>query len=350
MALGIDGFEDFLIEDEHTICLQPATSPVWDTAWVVVALREAGLDNTQAALIKAAKWLLSKEIRLAGDWQVLNPGIEPGGWSFEFVNDWYPDLDDTALVPRALLRVGLKGEAVVARSQAIRRAIDWTLGMQSSNGGWGAFDKDNNKQALAHVPFADFMSPLDPTCADVTAHALEFLAEVSQGDEAKRRGIQYLKRTQEKDGAWYGRWGVNYIYGTGLALASLAAVGEQMDQPFVRKAVDWLVSRQNPDGGWGETCMTYIDPSLRGQGPSTASQTAWALTGLLAAGESLHPATEKAVEYLLDTQQPEGDWEEPYFTGTGFPRVFYLRYDLYRVYFPLIALAHYYRAVDDHDQ
>jgi squalene-hopene/tetraprenyl-beta-curcumene cyclase len=173
---------------------------------------------------------------------------------------------------------------------------------------------------------------------------------VSQGDEAKRRGIQYLKRTQEKDGAWYGRWGVNYIYGTGLALASLAAVGEQMDQPFVRKAVDWLVSRQNPDGGWGETCMTYIDPSLRGQGPSTASQTAWALTGLLAAGESLHPATEKAVEYLLDTQQPEGDWEEPYFTGTGFPRVFYLRYDLYRVYFPLIALAHYYRAVDDHDQ
>jgi len=192
------------------------------------------------------------------------------------------------------------------------------------------------------------MSPLDPTCADVTAHALEFLAEVNQGEQARERGVAYLRKTQEPDGSWYGRWGVNYVYGTGLALQGLAAAGEELHQQTILRAVDWLAAHQNPDGGWGETCMTYVDPSLRGRGPSTASQTAWALSGLLAAGqasgETTHPAVQRGIAYLLDTQAEDGSWEEPFYTGTGFPRVFYLRYDLYRVYFPLLALARYYGA------
>ena len=348
MAHGIQGFEDFLVEDERTLRFEPATSPVWDTAWTVLALRESGLPGDHPRLVRAAKWLMEKEIRSAGDWQVKNPRVEPGGWSFEFRNDWYPDLDDSALAPRALLRAGLIGEAVLQRSAAIKRALGWVLGMQSKDGGWGAFDRDNDKQALAHVPFADFMSPLDPTCADVTAHALEFLAEVNQGEQARERGVAYLRKTQEPDGSWYGRWGVNYVYGTGLALQGLAAAGEELHQQTILRAVDWLAAHQNPDGGWGETCMTYVDPSLRGRGPSTASQTAWALSGLLAAGqasgETTHPAVQRGIAYLLDTQAEDGSWEEPFYTGTGFPRVFYLRYDLYRVYFPLLALARYYGA------
>ncbi len=339
MALGIEGFEDFIIEDGEDFCFQPATSPVWDTAWSVIALRELGLEATHRSLTRAAGWLLEKEIRMAGDWRVKNPEIKPGGWSFEFKNDWYPDLDDSALVPRALLRAGLKGDAVVRRSEAVKRAVNWVVGMQSKNGGWGAFDRDNDLQALTQVPFADFLTPLDPTCADVTAHALEFLAEVNQADEARRRGVAYLKRSQESDGSWYGRWGINYVYGTGLALTGLAAAGEDIRQGIVLRALDWLTSHQNPDGGWGETCMTYSDPSLRGLGASTASQTSWALLGFAAAGQADAPSARRGVKYLVSTQLEDGSWEEPYFTGTGFPRVFYLRYDYYRLYFPLLALS-----------
>lgn len=345
-ARGIEGFEDFIVEDEYTMRFQPATSPVWDTAWTVLALRESGLPADNRSLVKACEWLLQKEIRMAGDWHVQNPTLQPGGWSFEFVNDWYPDLDDSALVPRALLRAKLSGEAVLARSAAVKRAAEWVLGMHSKDGGWGAFDRDNDLQPLTQVPFADFLSPLDPTCPDVTAHVLEFLVEVQQGESACQKGVAYLKGAQQTDGSWYGRWGVNYVYGAGLALSGLAAAGEDMRQPYIRRAVEWLFAHQNADGGWGESCMTYSDPSLRGRGASTASQTGWALNGLLAAGEKDHPAVQMGVAYLLSRQKPDGDWEEPYFTGTGFPRVFYLRYDLYRVYFPLIALARYFGGFD----
>ncbi|MCC6955597.1 MAG: squalene--hopene cyclase [Anaerolineales bacterium] len=350
ISRSIEGLEDFILEEKNTIIWQPATSPVWDTAWSVVALRDSGLRQDHPALRSAAAWLLSKEIRHRGDWQVKNPGLEPGGWSFEFFNDWYPDLDDSALAPRALMRAALSGEAASQRSAAVRRAVDWMTQMQSSDGGWGAFDRDNNRQALLHVPFADFLTPLDPTCADVTAHAIEMLVELDLGQTNIERGVAFLKAQQQKDGAWYGRWGVNYLYGTGLALTALAAAGEDMRAGYIRRAVDWLYAKQNPDGGWGETCMTYSDPALRGAGPSTASQTAWVVTGLTAAGEAQHPNLLRGVEFLLETQQPDGSWVEPYFTGTGFPRVFYLRYDLYRIYFPLLALARYSAAVQAVEQ
>ena len=336
---GLNGFEDFIIEDETDFRFQPATSPVWDTAWNLIALRDSGLAADHPALVKAAGWLVGKEIRKAGDWRVKNPDTEPGGWSFEFVNDWYPDLDDSAVVPRALLGVQLPFLDEQAKAQAIQRALKWVLSMQSQDGGWGAFDRDNNKQVLTHVPFADFMSPLDPTCADVTAHVMEMLVGLNQGRAALRRAVAFLKANQEPDGAWYGRWGVNYVYGTGLTLAGLAAAGEHSQQPFVQRAIAWLIAHQNPDGGWGETCQTYEDPDLRGKGPSTASQTAWALIGLIKAGMVSSPSVQAGIHYLLSTQAADGTWQEAYYTGAGFPKVFYLRYDFYRLCFPLIALA-----------
>jgi len=345
LVRAIAGFEGFLYEEQDSLCFLPATSPVWDTAWSVVALREAGLSSTDPRLIKAAEWLLSKEIHRRGDWHVKNPHLEGGGWSFEFVNEWYPDLDDTALAPRALLRVDLAGETAARRALAVQRARAWALGMQSKDGGWGAFDRDNNSLFLEHVPFSDFLTPLDPTCADVTAHALELLAEVEQDPAVVQKGVAYLKRTQQTDGSWYGRWGVCHLYGTGLALGGLEAAGEDMRQPYIRRAVAWLEAHQNPDGGWGETPQVYSDTQLRGQGESSASQTAWALSGLLAAREHRSPSAQRAVDYLLRTQSADGGWGEPYFTGTGFPRVFYLRYDLYRLYFPLLTLSHYQRLI-----
>ncbi|MFQ6121545.1 MAG: squalene--hopene cyclase [Dehalococcoidales bacterium] len=341
MAKGLRGLEDFIIEDSCTFRLQPATSPVWDTAWTVIALRESGLPADHPALVKAAHWLLKQEIRIGGDWQVKNSKIEPGCWAFEFENDLYPDIDDTALVPRALLRVQLRGEDDVCQADAIKRGQQWVVAMQSNNGGWAAFDRNNNKKVLAHIPFADFMTPLDPTSPDVTAHAIELLAELNKDDSSLEKALSYLRKEQEADGAWYGRWGVNYIYGTGLVLVSLLALGEDMQQDYVRRAVSWLVSHQNQDGGWGETCHTYEDAQCRGVGPSTASQTAWALSGLIAAGEHASPSVKRGINYLLHTQREDGSWQEDTYTGTGFPRAFYLRYDLYRIYFPLIALARY---------
>jgi squalene-hopene/tetraprenyl-beta-curcumene cyclase len=341
IVCGLEGLYGFMVKDNETLLLQPSVSPIWDTAWAIIALKESGLPADHTALQKAALWLLAKENRHEGDWRVKNPGRLPGGWSFEFENKWYPDLDDSAVVPRALRRVKLSDVDEAAKEQAIGRALDWIAMMQSRDGGWAAFDRDNDKKFLDHVPFASFMSPLDPTCSDVTAHVVELLSDLDKQSPDLRRALSYMRDIQETDGAWYGRWGVNYLYGTGLTLSGLASAGDDSNVACIERGVEWLLSRQNEDGGWGETCETYAQPALRGRGPSTASQTSWALMGLIAAGKALHPAVRKGVQYLLSSQQADGTWREDPFTGTGFPKVFYLRYDLYRVYFPLIALARY---------
>ncbi len=342
IARGLAGLEDFIVEDEETLRLQPAVSPVWDTALTLLALRDSGLAPDHPALRRAGRWLLSKQVLTGGDWQVKNPHLAPGGWAFEFENNFYPDIDDSVVVPMALQAVELPEEG--AKAQAIERAARWVQGMQCRDGGWAAFDVDNDKEILAHIPFADFMTPLDPTSVDVTAHVVELWGRLGRrrDDPTMRRALRYLYGQQEEDGAWFGRWGVNYLYGTAAALTALQQAGEGMDREPVRKAVRWLEKHQNPDGGWGETCRSYEDPGLRGSGPSTASQTAWALLGLLAAGAQ-GPAVSRGIEYLLRTQRSDGGWDEEAFTGTGFPRAFYLRYHLYPIYFPLMALGRFER-------
>ena len=341
IARGIAGLEGFIVEDEDTFRLQPATSPIWDTAWAVIALCQSGLAADHPALVSTARWLLKEEVRKGGDWQIKNPKTEPGCWSFEFDNDLYPDVDDTAVVALALLGVQLPSAEESDKAEAIQRGTQWVKGMQGKDGGWAAFDRDNNKEFLADVPFADFMTPVDPATPDVTAHALELLGEVDKDSPASKKAIAYLKRAQESDGAWYGRWGVNYVYGTGLVLAALRAASEDMTQDYVARAADWIASCQNVGGGWGETCRSYDAPECRGAGPSTASQTAWALLGLLAAGRVDSHLVKRGIHYLLARQTEDGAWQEDAYTGTGFPRAFYLRYDLYRIYFPLLALSHY---------
>jgi squalene-hopene/tetraprenyl-beta-curcumene cyclase len=349
MKKGIEGLEGFIMEDGESFLLEPATSPVWDTAWAVLALRESGLPDEHPRLVKAAQWLLSKEIRARGDWSIKNPHAEAGGWSFEFENRQYPDIDDTAVVPRALKAVRLPaGDEETARDGAVQRGVDWALAMQGDNGGWAAFDRNNNRSVLSHIPFSDFMTPLDPVSPDVTNHVIELLS--LHGDKYAgviQRSLDYLKKSQQPDGAWYGRWGVSYLYGTGLVLPSLKAAGEDMDQAYIRRAVTWLKAHQNPDGGWGESCHAYDDREWRGRGESTASQTAWALVGLLADGEAWSDAVRRGISYLLDSQQIDGSWREQAFTGTGFPRSFYLRYELYKIYFPLMALARYKAATEE---
>jgi squalene-hopene/tetraprenyl-beta-curcumene cyclase len=341
MERGMKGLEGFIVEDDATLRLQPATSPVWDTAWSVLALRESGLPDDHPALTRAASWLLSQQVTVGGDWQVKNPRTEPAAWAFEFENDQYPDMDDTAVVARALGRVRLPAGDEAAKERAIGKAVRWIADMQSKDGGWAAFDKDNDRRILSQIPFADFMSPLDPTCADVTAHVVELLGESKLDPASLGRALAYLRRTQEADGSWYGRWGVNYLYGTGLVLAALAAANQDPEDGYVQRACNWLAFRQNPDGGWGESCESYSDLSWKGSGPSTASQTAWALMGLMAGGRAFSPEVERGVDYLLRSQREDGSWDEAPYTGTGFPRAFYLRYDLYRAYFPLMALARY---------
>ncbi len=341
IAEGIKGLEGFIMEDSATLRLQPATSPVWDTAWAMIALSESGLSAEHLALVKAGRWLLKEEILVGGDWQIKNPKTEPGCWAFEFENDFYPDIDDTAVVPRALLRVQLPESDEEGKAKAINRGLRWIVSMRSNNGGWAAFGRNSNRKILAHIPFADFMTPLDPTSPDVTAHVIELLGELDAQPTSLQDALVYLRREQETDGSWYGRWGVNYIYGTGLVLAGLQTAGEDMRQNYVRQAVSWVESHQNQDGGWGETCSSYEDPLRRGIGLSTASQTSWALLGLIAAGEHTSPAVQRGISYLMKTQQPDGSWLEDAYTGTGFPRAFYLRYDLYRIYFPLMVLGKY---------
>ncbi len=334
---------DFALEDERWFTVQPCVSPVWDTALMITGLREAGVPADHPALRRAANWLLEREIRFRGDWAVKVPDVEPSGWAFEFHNDWYPDTDDTAEVLIALRLVN-SGRDI---GEVQERATRWLRAMQSRNGGWGAFDKDNTRRIVTELPFCDFGEVLDPPSEDVTAHIVEWLAlrGARRTDPAMRRALRYLYRMQQPDGSWFGRWGVNYVYGLGAVLPALAAVGEDMRSPAVQKAVHWLVSHQNADGGWGESCASYDDPALAGVGPSTASQTAWALLALLAAGQAESEAVRRGVRYLVETQAENGEWEEPYFTGTGFPCDFMLKYHYYRLYWPLWALGRYRRTL-----
>ena len=340
---GIEGLRRYSIEEEGKFRFQSCISPVWDTALAMIGLQDAGLPRDHPALVKAGKWLLNEQIFVGGDWQV-KCKARPGGWAFEFDNDVYPDTDDTAVVLMAILGTDLPKRA---KDFALSRGLEWLLGMQSRNGGWGAFDRDNTAAFLREIPFADFGEMIDPPSVDVTAHVVEFLGKMGYrpGFKPLDRALSYIFREQEPDGPWYGRWGVNYIYGTGYVLPALEAVGFPMDDPRVRKAVDWLLSRQNEDGGWGEDVMSYHRRELRGRGPSTASQTAWALLALIAAGGARSEAVKRGIEYLIRTQNDEGTWNEPYFTGTGFPTDFMIRYHLYRHHFPLMALGRYRKAV-----
>ncbi len=330
----------FEIEDDQTIRLQPCVSPVWDTAIVMNSLLEAGLPADHPALVKAAHWLLNCQVVGPGDWQVRNPEGEPGGWAFEFRNDFYPDVDDTAFVLMALRQVAYPDRSRL--EHALRSGIRWLLSMQNRDGGWGAFDRDNDHRILTRIPFADHNAMIDPSTEDVTSRVLECLGRFgwSASHPTVQHGLEYLKKEQTSEGAWYGRWGVNYIYGTSGVLRMLEAFGLE-ENAEARSGSAWLRAVQNSDGGFGETCASYDDPSLKGKGPSTPSQTAWGLIGLLAAGDIDSPSVNRAVQYLLDGQKNGGCWEETMFTGTGFPRVFYLRYHLYRDTFPLYALARY---------
>ena len=345
MRRGIDGFEGvWAIEDERTFNPQACLSPVWDTALAMIALLDSGLEPDHPAIQSAARWLMREQVLAGGDWQVRATGVEPGGWSFEFENDWYPDVDDTAEVLIALARTRLPDER--RKIEAIERGKRWLLGMQSANGGWGAFDKDNTRRIVNEIPFCDFGEVIDPPSEDVSAHVIEALSELGEaGSPAVRRGLNYLRREQRPDGSWFGRWGVNYVYGTGGALPAFSTAGRDMRKGRFQRAAKWLADHQNSDGGWGETCASYDDPGRAGRGGSTASQTAWGMIGLLARGVDTEPI-EKGVRWLMERQEEDGQWEEPQFTGTGFPGDFYIKYHLYRNYWPLIALGRYRRAIN----
>jgi squalene-hopene/tetraprenyl-beta-curcumene cyclase len=330
--------EKLEIEEDGALRLQPCFSAVWDTALALHALNDSGLDPGHPALQAARRWLLEREVRRTGDWSVKAPGAPPGGWCFEYRNPFYPDCDDTAEVLTALSALPGGRE-----EPATRRGLAWLLGMQNDDGGWGAFDRGCDKEILTHVPFADHNALLDPSTADVTARTVDALRRLglAPGSPPVARAIAFLLGQQEADGSWYGRWGCNYVYGTWLALRALAA-GGAAGEPWCRRAVDWIVSHQNDDGGWGESPRSYDEPDQKGVGPSTAAQTAWALMGLFAAGICDDgPAVERGVDYLLCNQREDGSWRDEPWTATGFPRVFYLRYHLYAVYFPLMALAEY---------
>ena len=332
-------FEALMVDDGRRFFFQPCFSPVWDTAIAMLALAKSGLDAGDP-LRRGADWLLSKEVRRKGDWSIKRPNTEPSGWYFEFANEFNPDIDDSAMVMLGLAYA--QATDAPAQQACHQRAVKWILDMQSKDGGWAAFDADNNWQFLSQVPFADHNAMLDPSCADITGRVLEALAahEVDRRHPAVRRGVDYLVRTQEPDGSWYGRWGVAYVYGTCFALRGLRAAGEDDREAHILRAGEWLRSIQNADGGWGESCASY-DNGVFTAAESTPSQTAWAILGLLAGGDTSSQSVQKGVEYLLRTQRSNGSWDEELATGTGFPKVFYLHYHLYRLYFPLLALAEY---------
>ncbi len=345
IAKAISGLDRFTIRDEKGRRLEACQSPVWDTVLVMTGLADAGLPPEHPALVSSANWVLDEEIRQKGDWQVRRPGTPAGGWAFEFDNDNYADTDDTAEVILALRRAEIPGRTGTDSRAAIERGLRWLEGMQCKDGGWGAFDADNTRELVNKLPFCDFGAVIDPPSADVTAHIVEaFAAEGRQNETACRRGVIWLLKNQEPDGSWFGRWGANYVYGTGAAVPALIAAGVKAHKPPIRRAVAWLEARQNADGGWGEDMRSYDDPAQwNGQGDSTASQTAWALLALLAAGEQGGEAAERGVRWLAQTQLADGSWDEPQFTGTGFPRDFYLNYHLYRLAFPVSALGRYVR-------
>lgn len=342
---GLQAIDNFAIETEDSYRVQPCVSPIWDTAWAIRALIESGLAADDPAIVKAGEFLLDKQILDYGDWAVKNHQGKPGAWAFEFDNRFYPDVDDSAVVVMALQIAKLPNEKL--KQQAIARAINWIASMQCQAGGWAAFDLNNNQDWLNLVPYGDLKAMIDPNTADVTARVLEMLGECKQSIDTQsfEKAIAYLINEQEIDGSWFGRWGVNYIYGTSGVLSAFALVAPQTHQNSISRGATWLLKCQNPDGGWGETCRSYNDPSLKGKGKSTASQTAWAIIGLIAAGQATGKialsAIEKGINYLLATQQSDGTWDESEFTGTGFPGHFYLKYHLYQQYFPLIALGRY---------
>jgi squalene-hopene/tetraprenyl-beta-curcumene cyclase len=340
VAREIEFLERYEVEEKETLRVQPCISPVWDTAIAMVSLEEAGVDPGHHSLVAAERWLLDNQILGPGDWQVKNPNAEPGGWAFEFQNDFYPDVDDTAFVLMALCRVA-DPEPQRLRS-AVRRGLAWLVSMQNADGGWGAFDHENNMQFLNHIPFADHNAMLDPSTADVTARALECLGHMGWAatHPVLERAQAFIRRDQTADGSWFGRWGVNYVYGTSGVLRALETIG-LASQADCQRAAKWLQSVQNSDGGFGESILSYYDPALKAQGKSTASQTAWGLIGLLAVVGPNNAAVERAVEWLVAHQNSDGSWDEADFTGTGFPCVFYLKYHLYRNSFPLYALARY---------
>jgi squalene-hopene/tetraprenyl-beta-curcumene cyclase len=338
---GLGGLEKFTIEEPGVRRLEACQSPVWDTALAVIALADAGVPGDDEAIMRAADWLLGEEIAARGDWAVRRPRLEPGGWAFEFANVNYPDIDDTAEVVLALDTVAHPDRVRV--DAAIDRAVRWLEGMQSDDGGWGAFDADNCRALVRDLPFCDFGEVIDPPSADVTAHVVEMYAVLGRTrSAAAQRGLKWLLDAQEADGSWFGRWGVNHVYGTGAAVPALIAAGIETSAEPIRRAVRWLESHQNEDGGWGEDCRSYDDPAFIGRGDSTASQTAWALLALHAAGEH-SAAARRGITWLVENQRPDGTWDEPQYTGTGFPSDFYINYHLYRLLFPIMALGRYTR-------
>jgi squalene-hopene/tetraprenyl-beta-curcumene cyclase len=340
-AEALRQFDRLCVDDGERFFFQPALSPVWDTALGAYAIADAEPDH--ASLRGAADWLLAREIRRKGDWSVKRPRTEPSGWAFEYRNEFYPDIDDTAMVLLALSRAGASDQE--AQRASVRRGMDWLLALQSKDGGWAAFDADNNWQFLSKVPFADHNAILDPTCPDITGRVLEALAahQLPSSHAAVRRGVEWLVKNQEPDGSWYGRWGVAYIYGTCFALRGLAASGESDREAHVLRGGEWLRSIQNADGGWGESCASY-DQGVFVAATSTPSQTAWAILGLIAGGDANSLSVQHGIEYLLQTQMADGSWSEELATGTGFPKVFYLNYHLYKDYFPLLALSTFVKA------
>ena len=338
---GCEAVERFLIYKKDGMFLQACVSPLWDTAIAANALYDSGMPADHPALVRAAKWILSKQVVKRGDWAIKNPQATPGGWAFEFYNELYPDCDDTAEILIFLNKIKLPDSC--DKLKEFERALSWLLTMQCKSGGWAAFDLDNEKEILNQVPFADHGAMLDPPTADVTGRVLWLLGKIGfkKNHPKVLKAISFLKGKQESDGSWWGRWGVNYIYGSWLALTGLASIGENMNQPYVRCAVKWFEKHQNEDGGWGESCESYKNPALRGKGNSTASQTAWAIMGMLACGEVENLAVKRGVEFLLNKQALDGSWYEDEFTGTGFPMHFFIKYHMYQHFFPLMALGNY---------
>ena len=373
MTAGLDAFNlHWSYEREDGIYLQPSESPIWDTVLVLLAFLDCNMPaGTEKAVDNAIKYLLKEQVLVGGDWQVFVKDVNPGGWAFEFENDKYPDVDDTAVAIIVLIRllpkIKIKNPKLDAQMRsAIEKAMHWLLGMQNQNGGWAAFDRDNTSKLLTLIPFADFGELLDPPSVDVTAHVVEALGLYGKtiADPIVAHAYRYIRKEQEEDGSWFGRWGVNYIYGTAAVLPALEAIGEDMQADYIIKSAGWLVDHQNEDGGWGESCGSYMDDRLRGCGPSTASQTSWALMALIAVdSHDFNRSISRGLEFLLTSQLPDGTWDEPYYTGTGFPgygvgkrvnlsqsaekldqgaelaRGFMLNYNLYRHYFPLMAMG-----------